>query len=494
MKKKLRKVELYKFEINGHTLALDVKKSRVFRIEDELTSEVIDLLNDLTPEEITNTLADRYGRKQVFEVLKEMEKAKIITGEDQKEEVSPPSPAREITALCLNVTYDCNLRCKYCYYNDGNPFHGSKIHMSENVAKKAVDFLIKESEDKKNLLIDFFGGEPLLKFDLIKTVVKYAKVKAQQANKRVAFGITTNGTLLTKNVAKYLAENKIGVQISIDGNRVMHNRARVFRNGKGSYDRVILNARNLIPKGSPFARITVTHQDLQFMKAVKHLLHQGFNGVSVAPASGINRIWAINGDDFKQLEQEHDEAAKYFLEKMLKHHEFVPFYNFTLPLRIIYFRKKQRYPCGAGLFYLAVSPEGDLYPCHRFVGIKKFFLGNLSSPFKNNRRALFLNNYVESKADCRQCWARYLCGGQCPYWATETNGDIRRPNEGYCELQQYILKLSLMIFSQIHQKDKAIIEKLFDPRHQPYMLNPDLEKTENNTEGLSSDQEETTNR
>lgn len=472
MEKKLRKVELYKFEIGGHTLALDVKKSKVFRIEDELTSKVIDLLDDLTPDEIINSLADRYGREPLSGVMKELEKARIITDEDQKGEVYPPSPAKEITGLCLYITYDCNLRCKYCYYNDGNPHHGSKIDMSEPVAEKAVDFLIKESGNKENLSINFFGGEPLLNFDLIREVVKYAKEKTAKAKKRINFSVTTNGTLLNESVVKYLVKNKIGVLISMDGHREIHDSARVFSNGRGSYNKVAANARRFLRKGSATVRATITHQNPRFMEAVNHLLGFGFGGVAATPASGTDGVWAIRGNDFKEIMEEYDRAAEYFLEKIAKNEHFV-FYNFLSPLGDVYFTKRRRYYCGAALFYLAVSPEGNLYPCHRFVGMDDFVVGNLSVGFDNDWREKFLENYVENKKECKECWARYLCGGGCPYCAVEANGDLRMPDEARCDLRKHILKLSLLIYSQIHQKDKEILGKLFDPNLRPYMQNPD---------------------
>lgn len=458
------KREIYQFEMRNKRYLLDVTTSRVFSIDD-LTSEVLDLVDSHSKKEIIDILAPKFGKAEVNAILDELQRVSIVGKEVEPEDPLPAFPISKITCLNLQVSRECNLRCKYCYTKWGS-FGGEKGFMNKDVAKKAIDFLMRESGESEICRINFDGGEPLLNFELIKYVVVEATKQDQRLGKKVVFGINTNGTLLSDRIVNFLNENRVGVNVSLDGPKGIHDSLRVFKNGDGSYDRIIPGLRRLLKasKGEVGCSLVVTKHSLSYLREIVNDLYGlGFSSISLAFVRGNGEEWAVNEEDLPKIREQYEKLALFCLDRFFERGE-IGLTNLYLRLKSIYFRSHRLMACGAGNNYVAISPSGTIYPCHSLVGIPEFVIGNLASGLENRRRQNFFKNGIQSKPDCRKCWARYFCGGGCAYDAVLANGDILKPDLFRCSITKEEVKLGIMLYSEINKKDTAILERIFEGR------------------------------
>jgi len=319
---------------------------------------------------------------------------------------------------------------------------------SKEVAFKAVDYLVKNSSGRRNIEIDFFGGEPLLNFDVVKATVDYGRSLEDKFNKKFYFTITTNGTLLDDEKIKFLNENMDNVVISIDGRKEIHDEIRHYASGNGSYDKIVPLAKKLVEERngkSYFIRGTFTKKNKDFSKDVFHLADLGFKEISVEPVVGTGDEIYFDESDLPEILDEYENLAKLYI-KRLKSGKSFRFYHFNLNLYNGPCLLKRITACGAGYEYLAVSPEGNIYPCHQFVGQEEFVIGNIDDGITNiELKDKFKNNNIFAKEECKNCWAKLFCSGGCHANAYFTNKDISKPNEIACILQKKRIECAIMV-------------------------------------------------
>lgn len=399
-------------------------------------------------------LYNEYGESTVREALSEIQYLidnKMLYTEDIKY-VNTIKPV--IKAMCLNMTHDCNLRCEYCFASQGT-YNGEKAFLSFETGKKAFDYLVKNSGNRKNLEVDFFGGEPLMNFDAIKKLVDYGRSLEKEYNKHFRFTVTTNGVLLDEEKMDYINENMDNVVLSIDGRKETNDRMRKTINKKGSYDLIVDNYKRFISKrGSKdyFARGTYTSNNLDFSEDVKHMRELGFDKISVEPVVAKDEEkYALKKEHVDILKKEYEKLAEYYIESYKSKDRRFQFFHFNIELEggpCIY---KRSIGCGAGTEYVAVTPSGDLYPCHQFVGNEEFIIGNVEEGITNRALAdKFKNVSVNDKPACRDCWAKYFCSGGCHANAYNFNKDFTVPYDVGCELEKKRIECAIYIKAKIN--------------------------------------------
>ena len=344
-----------------------------------------------------------------------------------------------VKALCLHIAHDCNLRCKYCFA-DGGEYMGKRELMSAEVGKKAIEFVIAQSQNRRNIEIDYFGGEPLMNFDVVKEITEYAKEQGKKHGKEFRFTITTNGILLSEDKQAYINENMGNVVLSLDGRKEVHDAVRKRVDGSGSYDRVVPAFQKLADsrnQNNYYVRGTFTRDNLDFAEDVKHLMELGFEQISVEPVVADEKEpYSLRKEDLPRIFAEYDALAEY-LVKTRKEGKFVNFFHFMVDLEQGPCAYKRLSGCGSGNEYLAVTPSGDLYPCHQFVGKPEFKMGTVfEGKLDMEIREKFRKSNVYTKAECRECWNRFYCSGGCAANAFNMNGDIDKPYEIACEMQK----------------------------------------------------------
>ncbi len=441
---------IHKYSMNGLFIVLDVNSGAV-HIVDKIVYDVLDFYKQMPENEIADKL--NYTKAEIDEALeeiKELESKKMLFTEDIYEEVIPLINKREpvVKALCLHIAHDCNLKCKYCFAEEGE-YHGKRELMTTEVGKKAIDFLIKASGKRKNLEVDFFGGEPLMNFQVVKDVVEYARSLEKENNKNFRFTITTNGILLNDEIQQYINENMHNVVLSVDGRKNVHDKMRPCANGKGSYDIVMPKYKKLADSRNQtdyYVRGTFTRHNLDFSEDVFHLADEGFKQISVEPVvADINEDYAIRQEDLPVIFKEYEKLACKIVESRKKGQWF-NFFHFMIDLTGGPCVTKRLVGCGSGTEYLAVTPTGDLYPCHQFVGMEEFKMGTVDTGVeRGDIREKFENCNVYSKPECKKCWARFYCSGGCVANSFNTHGDLITPYEIGCEMQKKRIECAIMI-------------------------------------------------
>lgn len=444
---------VHQFRNNGYNIVLDVNSGSV-HVVDEIVYDVIALLNEGKSEkEIIASLRGNYPVADLEEALgecAELKKAGALFTEDIYENAVLDFKARKtvVKALCLHIAHDCNLACQYCFAEEGE-YHGRRALMSYEVGKKALDFLIVNSGSRKNLEVDFFGGEPLMNWQVVKDLVKYGREQEKIHNKNFRFTLTTNGVLLNDEVMEFCNKEMGNVVLSLDGRKEIHDRMRPFRNGKGSYDLIV-------PKFQKFAdsrgqqryyvRGTFTRNNLDFAEDVLHFADLGFQQVSMEPVvADPDEPYALQEEDVPRICQEYDKLAREMVKREKEGRGF-QFFHFMIDLTggpCVY---KRMSGCGSGTEYLAVSPWGDLYPCHQFVGQEEFRMGNLDEGIiRTDLVEQFKGCNVYAKEKCRNCFARFYCSGGCAANSYHFHGTINDAYDLGCELQRKRVECALMI-------------------------------------------------
>ena len=437
-------------------MALDVGSGAVFRI-DELTYDVLDVLINHENENALVVLADKYEEHIIQEALEELDTLKdmgyLFTNDDYTG--VNPIGGNVIKAMCLHVAHDCNLRCRYCFADTGEFHMASRCMLSFETGKKAIDFLIANSGNRKHLEIDFFGGEPLMNPVVLKELVKYGRSKEAEFGKIFKFTTTTNALGLNEDMIQFLNKEMENVVISIDGRREVHDYMRPMVDGKGSYDKIMERTKNFIKQRGEdryYLRGTFTKHNLDFTKDVLHLVGEGFTQLSIEPVvTDERRSYAILESDLERVEEEYETLAKVYLE-MRKGDKWFNFFHFNVDLSGGPCLKKRLTGCGAGSEYVAVTPEGDIYPCHQFVGRENMKMGSVvDGTFDESIRKTFANNHVLKKPQCSKCWARFYCSGGCAANAHAFNHDLATPYPMECKLEKKRLECALAIYALEHQ-------------------------------------------
>lgn len=351
--------------------------------------------------------------------------------------------------MCLNIAHDCNLRCEYCFAAKGD-FGRGRMLMPLEVAKKAIDFLVEKSGTRHNLEVDFFGGEPLMNFEVVKETVAYARSLEKPHNKNFRFTITTNGLLLSDDKIDFINREMSNVVLSIDGRREVNDRLRIRTNGGGSYDTIVPRFQKLVAtRGKDkdyYARGTFTKYNLDFTEDVLHLVDLGFDQVSVEPVVSDPKLsYSIQEEDLPRVFEEYERLANTIIARK-KAGEGFNFFHFMIDLNQGPCAIKRLRGCSCGNEYVAVTPEGDIFPCHQFVGEDDWKMGNvLDGSYDLERKNEFALANVYSKERCKNCWAKFYCSGGCNANNWQYEGDIHKPHEIACALEQKRLECAVMI-------------------------------------------------
>ena len=481
----------HKFRTGNLRALLDVNSGSLYRI-DEITWDLLDIYDGTNREEVLAALSSRYDAREVKEALTELDELRRGSGFSDHDNLAasyvPPKPDH-VKALCLLVTNDCNLRCKYCFAGGGRI---DRSRMTPEVARRSLDFLFSALGKRTRCEVDFFGGEPLLVFDIVKDAIVYGEEKARAAGKTVKFTLTTNGVLLNDEVVRFLLDHDVSVILSMDGRPQSHDEMRVFPDGRGTYETVLAKYRRYVlgerndgtsRTGNPphaegaggggssrdgsedsglrfqdyWIRGTFTRRSLDFAADVEHLVNLGFDKISMEPVIAQEEApYAIREEDLDRLRQSYEELFEFYVRSVREGRDF-SFYHFIVPADggpCIY---KRLTGCGAGVEYFAVTPSGDLYPCHRFAGREEFRMGDVFSGIApqngDELRSRFSATHVYSKEECRSCWARFYCGGGCHASAYEFNGDISKPYRLGCEIMKMRLEYALLAQLALAQGD-----------------------------------------
>ncbi len=438
---------VHAFDCLGHSFLLDVESGSVF-IVDSLTKALIE--NHDSPVDYSKGEFSRYTATEIAEAGEEID---ALIKEGVLFSPEPPHKKPEyagiIKAMCLNISHMCNLRCEYCFA-DGGSYSGAMTNMSFEVAKNAVDFLIAKSGGRRNLEIDFFGGEPLLNFDVVKRTVAYARGLEKEKNKNFRFTITTNAMLLDDDAIDFFNKEMYNVVVSIDGRKSVHNSVRKTVAGEGSFDAAMKNALNFKAKrkGQYYVRGTYTALNKDFSKDVLYLNDCGFDQISIEPVVlPENHRLAIHKSDVPELIEEYDKLVNEYFRRR-KTDKWFNFFHFMIDIYHGPCETKRLVGCGAGNEYVAVAPNGDIFPCHQFDGDADYKIGNvLDGTFDNRIPEKFaLNNLLEKK-DCRDCWAKYYCSGGCAANAIHYCGDINKPYKITCELMRKRIECAIAVNS-----------------------------------------------
>ncbi len=454
---------IHQYKNNGYNIVLDVNSGSV-HVTDDIVYDVIELYEDHSLNEITEKLSGRYDAaeiKEAFEEIAELENSgQLFTKDTYEEYISEFAENRQtvVKALCLHIAHDCNLACRYCFAEEGE-YHGRRELMSFEVGKAALDFLIQNSGSRRNLEVDFFGGEPLMNFDVVKELVKYGREQEKIHDKKFRFTLTTNGVLLNDEILEFANSEMGNLVLSIDGRKEVNDRMRPFRGGQGSYDLIVpkfqkaAESRN---QNNYYVRGTFTHNNTDFCEDVMHLADLGFKQISVEPVVALpEEEYAIKESDLDKLFQQYDMLAKEIIRRNKQGNSF-NFFHFMIDLEGGPCVAKRLSGCGSGTEYLAVTPWGDFYPCHQFVGNEKFLMGNVWEGIKREDiRKDFLKCNVYSKEKCRDCFAKFYCSGGCAANSYNFTGNVNGAYDIGCELQKKRIECAIMIKAAMADTEAA---------------------------------------
>ncbi len=445
---------IHQFVNNGLDIILDVNSAAVHLV-DETTAALVRVLTEkkasyqadeiVSPEVLKmlkKELADT-DPSEIEEIAAELDalvKQGRLFSHDPYEALVPKVMQNKtvVKALCLNVAHDCNLACKYCFASEGE-YHGDRGLMSAEVGCRALDFLVRASGARRNLEVDFFGGEPLLALDAIKEIVAYGRSLEQKTDKKFRFTMTTNGVLLNKDVEDFANREMHNVVLSLDGRKEINDWSRPFRGGQGSYDYIVPKLQSMARAREGrqyYLRGTFTRRNLDFVEDIKHFYELGFREISMEPVVTDDERFMIRKEDLPQIKAQYDELVRYMLERKKAGDPFT-FFHFMIDLEggpCVY---KRMSGCGAGTEYLAVTPWGDLYPCHQFVGQEAFLMGNVDDGITRPDVAdQFRSVNLYTKADCKDCFAKFYCGGGCMANAHQESGQLDGSYPIGCELER----------------------------------------------------------
>lgn len=449
---------IHKFKQGDLYFVLDVNSGAVHVI-DEIVYDTLDYYPQNNAITVIRNLKEKYSEAAIKETLEEIdfliENDMLMTDDTYVNSVEFNNRAPVVKALCLHVAHDCNIRCAYCFASQGD-FKGDRSLMSFEVGKKALDLLVEHSANRRNLEVDFFGGEPLMNFEVVKQLVAYGRSLEAEHNKNFRFTITTNGVLLNDEIMDYINTHMSNVVLSIDGRKEVNDKMRYTIAGGGTYDIIVEKFKKLVEKRegkSYYVRGTFTANNLDFSKDVLHMADLGFKSTSVEPVvAKPTDSYAITEVHLDVLKSEYERLAEEMIARNNTDKEF-SFFHFALDMSQGPCVVKRLSGCGAGSEYLAVTPEGDIYPCHQFVGDEHFKMGNVMAGILDfGLSNQFKNAHVYNKEKCRSCWAKFYCSGGCHANAHNFNNDIYIPYDIGCELEKKRIESSIYIYGKLNQE------------------------------------------
>ncbi len=450
---------IHKFIQDGEYYVIDVNSGSV-HIVDELVYDLLDEDNLRKDEELIEKFKDKYNKEDIQEALidiKELRSNGMLYSMDLYADIANKTEGVSyVKALCLNIIHDCNLRCKYCFADEGE-YKGPRKAMSVETGKKAIDFVIEKSGPRKNIEIDLFGGEPLMAFKAIKEIVDYGRQQEKIHNKNIRFTMTTNATLLNDEIMEYIDKNMGNIVLSIDGRKSVNDKVRIRFDGSGSYESIMPKIKKMVAKRDKskqyYVRGTFTRQNTDFFQDVLALANEGFDEISIEPVVlPKEHELSLREEDLPVIFKQYDMLYKEMLERNKKGKSF-RFYHFNIDLDggpCVY---KRISGCGAGHEYVAITPDGDIYPCHQFVGNKDFLLGNISDGNMDEKiSAAFKEAHIYNKPICDKCWAKFYCSGGCQANNFNFNGDIHVPYEIGCKMQKKRIECAIALKSKIMEE------------------------------------------
>ena len=419
-------------------------------------------LTDDQKKAVREALVCKYSAEDIEDALSDIQELidaeELFTADIYKDYVIDFKKRQTVVkALCLHIAHDCNLACKYCFAEEGE-YHGRRALMSFEVGKKALDFLIANSGNRINLEVDFFGGEPLMNWNVVKQLVEYGRSQEKEHNKKFRFTLTTNGVLLNDEIMEFCNREMSNVVLSLDGRPEVNDRMRPFRNGKGSYELIVPKFQKFAKSRGEkdyFVRGTFTRNNLDFGNDVLHYADLGFEKLSMEPVvAAPEEPYSIREEDLPQIMDEYDRLAKEFVKRQKEGRGF-KFFHFMLDLSQGPCVAKRLSGCGSGTEYLAVTPWGDLYPCHQFVGNEEFLLGNVDTGVVNTKvRDEFKLCNVYAKEKCKNCFARFYCSGGCAANSFNFHGSITDAYDIGCEMQKKRIECAIMIRAALAEDEE----------------------------------------
>ncbi len=447
---------IHQYKLGGYNIVLDICSGAV-HVVDEIAYDIIAVFESLPREEVLAQMAEKYPSvdaadlNECYEQVTALKESGKLFAPDTFEPMAGALKQKTsgvVKALCLHIAHTCNLNCSYCFASQGK-YHGDRAVMSFEVGKRALDFLVENSGNRRNLEVDFFGGEPLMNFDVVKQLVAYARSIEKEKNKNFRFTLTTNGVLVDDDVIEFSNREMSNVVLSLDGRKEIHDRYRVDFAGNGSWD-------NIVPKFQKFVearggknyymRGTFTHQNPDFLKDIQQMLDLGFTELSMEPVvCAPGEESELTREDLPIVLKQYEDLAMLMCKREKEGRPFT-FYHYMIDLTggpCIY---KRISGCGSGTEYMAVTPWGDLYPCHQFVGEEKFKLGDIWNGVSNTQiQDEFLSCNVYSREDCRDCWAKLYCSGGCAANAYHATGKITGIYQYGCELFRKRMECAIMV-------------------------------------------------
>ena len=444
---------IHKFKQGDNAFVLDVNTGAV-HIVDDLVYDLVDDNGLRDKEVIINELKDKYDEKEISEAydeIKQLVDEDMLYTKDMYEYIAHSSMDDRdyIKAVCLNIIHGCNLRCKYCFADEGE-YHGHKGVMDIETAKKAIDYVVKRSGPRRNIEIDLFGGEPTLIMDTIKEIIAYARENEKKWNKNIRFTMTTNATLLNDEMMEYMDKEMGNIILSLDGRQEVNDNVRIKVDGSGSYDDILPNIKKMVAKRNKdkmfYVRGTFTRANTDFYEDVMAMANEGFREISIEPVVlPDEHALSLREEDLPTIFENYDKLYDEMVRRKKEGDEF-RFYHFNVDLNggpCVY---KRISGCGAGFEYVAITPQGEVYPCHQFVGKEEYKLGTIDDDsYDKDLAKKFKMAHIYNKPKCRDCWARFYCSGGCQANNINFNGDINVPYEIGCKMQKKRIECAIAL-------------------------------------------------
>ncbi len=449
---------VHQYKLNGYNIVLDTCSGSVHCV-DEVAYDIISMYKDNSADQIVDAICKKYSKLpdvnkdevlNCIEDIKSLEENGLLYSQDDFETLAYDykNNSKVVKALCLHVAHTCNLNCSYCFASQGK-YQGDRVLMTFEVGKQAFDFLIANSGTRKNLEVDFFGGEPLMNWDVVKQLVEYARSVEKEHNKNFRFTLTTNGVLIDDDVIEFANKEMSNVVLSLDGRKSINDHFRKDYSGNGSYDRIVPKFKEFVEKRGGkdyYMRGTFTHNNVDFTNDIFHMADLGFTELSMEPVvCPPDDPYALTDEDLPKLFEQYEILAKEMIKRKKEGNGFT-FYHYMLDLKngpCIY---KRITGCGSGTEYMAVTPWGELYPCHQFVGDPKYSLGNIWDGVTNTTvQDEFRSCNAYAKPECKDCWAKLYCSGGCAANAYHATGKVNGIYEYGCELFKKRIECAIMI-------------------------------------------------
>ncbi|WP_440604633.1 thioether cross-link-forming SCIFF peptide maturase [Bacillus sp. GB_SG_008] len=467
---------IHQYKLNGYNIVLDTYSGSV-HVVDDLAYEIIGLYENTPAEEIVTMMLEKYkydsniSEGDIRETIADVEELKNdgqLFTEDEFKDLSIDLRNRQtyVKALCLNVAHTCNLSCEYCFASQGK-YNGNRAIMSYEVGQRAIDYLLENSGHHRNLDVDFFGGEPLMAWKVVKQIVAYARSKEKEHKKTFRFTFTTNGMLLSDEITDFLNEEMYNVVLSLDGRKEVHDHLRKTVTGKGSYDYIVPKFQEFLEKRGDkeyYVRGTYTRNNVDFTNDIFHIADLGFDKLSMEPVICDPREpYALTDEDLPEIYNQYEILAKEMLKRAEEGNGFT-FYHYMLDLSEGPCIQKRISGCGSGTEYLAVTPWGELFPCHQFVGDEEYSMGNIWDGItKPETQCQFKENNCYSKPECQDCWAKLYCSGGCPANALHATGSLNGTYDFSCDIFRKRVECSMMVkvaesIRGMEQSEQAIVE------------------------------------